>query len=266
LVALLLVALTLVAVACGGGGNNDEDSSSNGSAPNTGGDDTFTLWAPTSLQRPVEGVIAKFNKRREDIKIETVFGNGPELNDRLLVGERPDLYVGSANDLARLANEGTIPEEHADLGTDVLQIIVAPGNPKNIVDLAVFGVDPTTTSGLCVAEAPCGRAARSLLGRSGVNAAPDTVEQRPPDLIDKIASGQVDAGIVYRSQAVKPVAAGQVAAVGISDAVNVKVDYQFAIIRRGAAVEAFLKFVNNTDSTLRALQQAGLAPAEGETP
>jgi molybdate transport system substrate-binding protein len=266
LLALVLVALTLAAVACGGGGDDDDAASSNGSAPNTGEDNTFTIWAPVSLQKPIETMIAKFNKRRDDIEIEAVYEEGAELNDRLLLGERPDLYVGSANDLGKLANEGTIPEEWAELGSDVMEIIVAPGNPKNIVDLSVFGLDPTTTSGLCVPEAPCGRGARTILNQAGITATPDTIEPRPPVLIEKVAGGQVDAGIVYRSQAVKAVSAGQISTVAIPTTVNIQVDYRFAIIRHGEAADAFLKFLRNTETTQRALQQAGLAPAEGETP
>jgi molybdate transport system substrate-binding protein len=269
LVALLLVALTFAGVACSGsdgGGNNDDATPSDGSAPQTGADDSFTIWAPSTLQKPVDTIVAKFEKRREDIDIEVIYGSGDELTDRLLVGERPDLFVGTAKELSRLADEGTIPEEHVALGSDLLQIIVAPGNPKNITDVAVFGLDPFTTSGLCDAGASCGRAARQLLTQSGVSAAPDTVEPRPPALIDKVAGGQVDAGIIYRSQAVKAVSAGEIAIVTIPTAGNVQVDYWFAIIERGGAVDAFVKFLDNTDSTLRALQQAGLAPADGSPP
>lgn len=253
-----LFALALLAVACGGGGGGDE------ATPETSGPDSFTIWAPEGLQGPVDAVVQKFKKRNPDITVDAVYAAGPELNDRLLQGERPDLYVGSGKDVETLADDGTLPGDFVDFGEDTVVFLVPPGNPKNVTSLDAFGLDPTTTSALCDATTPCGRGGRAVLVNANITAAPDVTAPTPQALIEQVSKGAVDAGLAYRTQAVRARQKDLVQYAAIPTTVQVDVPYRIAVVRPGEAVDAFTTFVDNAEINQKILAQFGLAPLEGD--
>ena len=61
------------------------------------------------------------------------------LNDRLIQGETPDLYIGTAIEVQQAAQDGTLPDEQVDFGEDTVVMIVPPGNPAGVATLDVFG-------------------------------------------------------------------------------------------------------------------------------
>jgi molybdate transport system substrate-binding protein len=254
-----LLTLVLLAIACGGGGGGDDGNTQETSAP-----DRFSIWAPEGLKGPVEAVVQKFKKRNPDITVDEVYEGGPELNDRLLQGERPDMYVGSAREIETLADEGTLPADYVEFGEDTVVFLVPPGNPKNIASLDVFALDPTTTSALCDAATPCGRGGRAVLVNANITAAPDVTVPSPQVLIEQVSKGEVDAGLAYRTQAVRARQKDLVQYAPIPTTVQVDVPYRIAIVRPGEAVDAFATFVRNAEINQKILGQYGLAPLEGD--
>jgi molybdate transport system substrate-binding protein len=267
LIAALLAAFLLLGACGGGSDNSDEDAKTDsGKAPGGGSADHIVLWANESQRSLVEAIVTKFNKRYPDVDVEIVTGRGRELTDRLLQGETPDLFLSTANDLSKLAREGSFPDEQVEVGRDPMQIIVPAGNPGRVADgdLEVFGFDPSTTTGLCAADAACGRAARALLANARINPTPDVTTATTSELVSKLASGQLDAGLLYRSEATKPRIKGTVEAVPIPSTLNVETVYQIGTGRHGPAADQFVEFVRKGESLEKILQQAGLAPLEGD--
>jgi molybdate transport system substrate-binding protein len=266
LIAAILTAFLLLGACGGGGGDSDSDSaaaSESGKAPGGGSDDSFTIWANESNKAMLDAIVAKFNKRYPDIEVEAVYGRGRDMTDRLLQGETPDLFLSTANDLAKLAREGSFPDEQVEIGRDPMQIIVPTGNPGRVGDLEVFGFDPSTTTGLCAADAACGRAARAVLANARVNPTPDVTTANTSELVTQLASGQLDAGLLYRSEAVRQRIRGTVEAVQIPSTSNVELVYQIGVGRHGGAADAFTEFVKG-EQIKKILQQSGLAPLEGD--
>ena len=151
---VLAVLLTLGATACGGGGDDDK-----ASTPDTSAADAFTLWAPVDIQGSVEKIVKSYRKKFPTVEVTTVYETQADLNDRLLVGERPDLYIGTGPQVNSLGDDGTLPKDTRLIGTDALVIAVAPGNPKGFADYTDFGLEPLTRTGLCKPDVACGRAA-----------------------------------------------------------------------------------------------------------
>ncbi|MGH3335454.1 MAG: molybdate ABC transporter substrate-binding protein, partial [Nocardioides sp.] len=54
----------------------------------------------------------------------------------------------------------------------------------------------------CADEVPCGRVAQAVLEDNGVTAEPASLEEDVRATLDKVVSGEADAGLVYASDAV----------------------------------------------------------------
>lgn len=250
-----LAAMALLGAACGGNGDDSADEP-------VGDPNHFTIWAPTQLERPVEGLIARFEKRNPDITIEAVYAPGSELNDRLLVGERPDLYVGTALNLQDNADGGIEFNRTVLLGADPLELIVPTGNPRQVADLSVFGPDPTSESGLCPQEVGCGRAARELLERARITPEPDSLAPSA-QLVQAAATQLLDAALVYRSQAAKARAAGTIEYVPLPSTQQIGVEHRIGVLVPGEAADRFLADLEaQPPSIQRILARVGLASLE----
>jgi molybdate transport system substrate-binding protein len=73
---------------------------------------------------------------------------------------------------------------------------VPPGNPAGIEtfsDLDEDGLNLVT----CAPEVPCGAAAQQVAEAAGVRLSPVSEEQSVTDVLNKVTSGEADAGLVY---------------------------------------------------------------------
>ena len=79
-------------------------------------------------------------------------------------------------------------------------IAVPKGNPKGIkgpADLA----NPAVKVALCAEQVPCGAASKKALDAAGVSITPVTQEQDVKAALSKLTLGEVDAALVYRTDA-----------------------------------------------------------------
>jgi molybdate transport system substrate-binding protein len=251
-----LLALALVAAACGG--SNDEADQPKGD-PNH-----FVIWAPTQLKKPVDRLIARFEKQNPDVTVDAVYETGAELNDRLLVGERPDLYVATTLNIEENIDAGIEFANSVVLGQDRLELIVPPGNPGNVADLSVFGTQPGTKSGICPQEDGCGRAARELLDRVRITPDPD-VQAPAQQLITATSTQGLDAALVYRSQAVKAHTAGSIEYVKLPSTQELGVEYRVGVLVPGEAADRFVADIERAPGSIQKIvARAGLGSFEGE--
>ena len=159
----------------------------------------LTLFAAASLTDAVTELAAKFQAEGGGA-LRTVFAGSGELARQLLAGAPADLVV-LADDLwmGRLAREGAIRvDSQVTLLTNSLVVIAPSDRP-----VASFAWDGRVAIG-DPESVPAGRYAREMLQRSGVW---DTVSANLILAGDVravrafVARGEVDLGIVYRSDA-----------------------------------------------------------------
>lgn len=247
--------LVVAASACGDdGGDKADTSQEQGSAT------SLVIWAPTQIKRVTDNVIRVFQQQNPDVEVQVVNEPAADLKDRLLLGERPDLIFGTARQLNELTDTGRLPEDTTEFGEDVVQLVVAPGNPKGISELSVFGDDPTTTSGLCDADSSCGKAARTILEKARIQPLPDVTAPNASTLLDQIESGAVDVGLLWRSQTAKAEKQGRVSTVSLPERSTSVVPFRIVQVRAGDASQAFLTLVKEGRQVKTALRNAGLAP------
>jgi molybdate transport system substrate-binding protein len=78
--------------------------------------------------------------------------------------------------------------------------VVESGNPLGIEGLEDL-TDPAVTVALCAEQVPCGAAAKTAIEAAGLTITPVSFEENVRAALSKVALGEVDAALVYRTDA-----------------------------------------------------------------
>ena len=180
----LAIALVVVAAACGG----------IQPAANAG---SVTVFAASSLTDA-------FKKAGDGLKLKTPgtdyvfnFGSSSTLATQITSGAPADVFA-SADDvnMQKVVDAKLNDGAPAVFVSNRLQIAVAAGNPKQIGGLADLA-NPGLIVVLAGPAVPAGRYALEALGKAGVAVRPASQEVDVRAVLNKVALGEADAGIVY---------------------------------------------------------------------
>lgn len=165
-----------------------------------GGDSaTLTVYAAASLTAPFEQIGEEFEKEHDGVEVELAFGGSSDLATQLQEGAEADVFASAdAATMDRLVDAGLVGADPRDFATNTLEIATPPDNPAGVAsfqDLAKEGLHLV----VCAPDVPCGAAARAMAGNLGVSLRPVSEEQSVTDVLAKVASGEADAGVVYRT-------------------------------------------------------------------
>lgn len=226
-VVLGVAAVTAVVVittgACAGrdGGEVASPTTAPNDAPAVTG--TVVVLAASSLADVFTQIAADVERAHPGVDVQVSAGSSSALAQQIVDGAPATVFASADRSaMERIGSRAVTP---AVFATNQLVIAVPAGNPAGVSDLSVFG-DTSRRTGLCAESAPCGRYARRVLERSGVSATPVTEEPDVRSLLAKVASGDLDAGIVYATDVRS--AAGSVVSVAIPEADQVDVEYLIA--------------------------------------
>jgi molybdate transport system substrate-binding protein len=126
-------------------------------------------------------------------------------------------------------------------------IVVAKGNPKGIAGLSDL-TRPGLKVALCAEAVPCGAAAATALGASGVKLTPVTLEQDVKAALSKVKLGEVDAALVYRTDA--RAATDDVDGVEFLESAKAMNEYPIVVLKNAAipaGAQAFVDYVLSAD-------------------
>jgi hypothetical protein len=171
------------------------------STPREPGAEKLRMSGPTELRRALEYLVSEFEFVNPDVDVELTLGNSLRQFGALANGNPPHLFVAQ-QPLVDMIDPGRMVAEPTRLGEDVLEIIVRSGNPTAMPGLAAFQPGSTGRSGLCPVEQQCGALAAQKLQAAGIPVAPDTLAAAGDVLADSVADGEVDVGMVLRSQSI----------------------------------------------------------------
>jgi molybdate transport system substrate-binding protein len=188
----LLLALT--ATSCGGAtGTGDGAGDAGGSAEES----TLIVFAAASLQEPFEQLGEEFESTHEGVSVEFDFGGSSGLVTQIQEGAPADVFA-SANEanMTKLVDADLHGAEPVDFATNTLMIAVPAGNPAG-----VSGLSSLTEEGIdlvvCAPEVPCGAATETVEESAGLEFTPVSEEQSVTDVLNKVTTGEADAGLVY---------------------------------------------------------------------
>ena len=188
---------------------------------------TVTILAAASLTDVFEQIAADLMAEHPDLEVVTAYAGSSSLAAQVLAGAPADvLATASAPTMQPVLDAGAAAS--ADLlARNSLTLVVPAGNPGRVSGLADLA-DPGRTVALCAPQVPCGAAAEALLAAAGVVAAPDTLEQDVRAVLTKVELGEVDAGLVYRTDV--RAAGDAVEEVVVPEAASVTTDYLVAAL------------------------------------
>lgn len=234
--AMALASALILAAGCGRG------------ASATSGADDLSVFAAASLTESFTELARRFEAAHGGTSVRLNFGPSPELARQIVEGAQADVYAGANPASVRpLAAAGVADGAAVTFARNRLQIAVPRSNPARIAGLRDLGRDQVTVA-LCAVEVPCGAAAKQLFDRTGLTIRPVTYERDVKAVLAKVRLGEVDAGLVYRTDIraeERSGAAGPVTGIEIPDADKAVNDYPIVAIRRGntSGAERFIDFV-----------------------
>lgn len=238
----LLAAVTgagmLTSVACGDGGRG----AAGRDGPDTGLAGTVTVFAAASLTDVLTEAADAFEAQHPDVTVEVSFAGSPSLREQILAGAPADVYASAdGTDMDELAAAGELAGDPRVFARNSLQIVVPAGNPGAVDGLSDLG-DPGLLVGLCAAEVPCGRLGLRALAEGGVTPEPDTEEPDVRSLLTKVAAGELDAGLVYRTDVIA--GGDDVEGVALDPAVAAEIGYPVATLARSDVPDIASAFVD----------------------
>jgi molybdate transport system substrate-binding protein len=218
----VLVSLLLLLPACGDDGD--------------GGGGGLTVLAASSLQRVVPDLVAAF-----DGNVVVAYGSSSRLAAQVEAGAPGDVILAADDESVARLEVATEP-----LATTHMVVAVAPGNPGGVRSVADLARVRTV---LAAPEVPAGRYAAQVLARAGVSVQPVSHEPDARAVVTKVASGEVDAALVYA------VDAGRLATIPVAAEHDVSVTYVLAVVRPSAEAARFVAFLRGEGQAV--LRQAG---------
>jgi molybdate transport system substrate-binding protein len=256
--AALLLLAALLAAGCGTGSGEPGDGQP-GQQGQAGRGGTLTVFAAASLTRAFQDAGTAFEQRNPAVQVTFNFAGSQALATQIQQGAPADVFASA--DQRNMDKVAELVDRPRVLARNVLQIVVAKGNPKGVRSLADLARQDLVVV-LAGPEVPAGRYAREALGRQGVTVRPRSLEETVKGVVGKVALGSADAGIVY----VTDVAAGgdKVEGVDIPAAANVVAAYPIATVRASRnqpAAAAWVDFATSSEGQAF-LKDAGFLPPE----
>jgi molybdate transport system substrate-binding protein len=165
-----------------------------------GADDgeTLTVLAAASLTDVFEDLAATFEEEHA-VDVTFSFGSSTDLAQQVADGAPGDVLATADQASMQAAEDAGVTGEVETFASNVLVIVTPPDNPAGIESLADLA-DAAWVR--CADEVPCGRVALGVLEDNGVTAEPASLEEDVRATLDKVASGEADAGLVYATDAV----------------------------------------------------------------
>jgi molybdate transport system substrate-binding protein len=254
-----VVAALTVAAGCGSSatGSSASPSASASATKLTG---PLTVLAAASLTEAFNDTKKTLETANTGLAITYSFAGSQLLVSQIQNGAPADV-VATADQasMSTLSTAGLV-DPPTIFAHNKLEIAVAPGNPKGVKgladlarpDLAVVLADPSV---------PAGKFAKQALTKAAVTVTPKSLELDVKSVLQKVATGEADAGIVYVTDV--KAAGSKVTGVTIPDDQNVIATYPIAVVKatkHPVAAKAFVDEIVSGDGQKALLARGFLGP------
>ncbi len=250
-----LAVVTILAVAgCG--------SSTQGSSPpstSSAGGGKIVVFAAASLTKPFTQIGDQFKTAHPGTDIEFSFAGSSDLVTQLTQGAPADVFASAdTKNMDKAARAGLLRGEPVNFASNTLTIVAAPGNPKKISSFSDL-TRPGLTVVVCAPQVPCGSATETVEKATGVQLDPVSEESQVTDVLNKVTSGQADAGLVYVTDAQG--AGDKVTAVAFPESAGAVNTYPIAVLGQTKSPQPATDFVDlvTGEAGQKILSAAGFA-------
>ena len=222
------------------------------------GDDVVLVLAAASLTDVLTDMEADFESMNPGIDVQLSFAGSNAVQVQVEQGAPADVVAfADTAPMDRLVTSGEVERSDVTVFAENRMVLATPIDDPGEVDELADLADPDRIVGLCAPAVPCGLLATRLLDRAGVEASPDTEEPDVRSLVAKLVSGELDAGLIYASDAAA--FGGQLRVVPVLGVDDVTTSYPVAVLARSEQrdpAERFVAFVRS-DAGSELLLEAG---------
>ena len=249
-------AAALALAACAGGSTPDSTASAEATPAKT---TVLNVYAAASLTETFGELEEIFEEANPGVDVRFNFAGSQDLVTQLGEGADVDVLATANESTMKKAADASQVDTQTIFVTNTLTLITTPGNPAGVtgLDSSLDGVKLV----ICAPEVPCGKLTKTLTEKLGVTLNPVSEEQAVTDVRGKVSSGQADAGIVYKTDALaEGDAVDTVAIQGADEAVN---KYPIALVSASTKKDLGQKWIDLVLSAdgQKILEDAGFTPA-----
>ena len=202
----------------------------------------LTVFAAASLKTAFSDIGAQFMTDNPGTEVEFSFAGSADLATQLTQGAPADVFAAAdGRTMSRVEQSGLLAGPAVTFASNTLTIVVAPGNPKKITsfqDLTQAGLAVV----VCAPQVPCGSATQKVQEAAGTRLNPVSEESQVTDVLNKVVTGQADAGLVYVTDA--RAAGDSVTAVAFPESARASNTYPIAVLKDAQNPELAQKFVD----------------------
>ena len=193
-----LAALAAVAALTFAGCGDDTpaaSSSSSGSSSTPALSGTVNVFAAASLTGTFTQLGKDFEAAHPGVKVTFNFAGSSALAQQINQGAPADVFASAS---PKNMDQVTDKNSPTVFVTNTLEIAVPKGNPGKVTGLQDFA-DKDKKIAICAVQVPCGAAADTVFKAAGITPQPDSLEQDVKAVLTKVGLGEVDAGLVYKT-------------------------------------------------------------------
>lgn len=215
------------------------------------------VFAAASLEPTFTTLGQRFESDNPGTTVDFNFAGSSELATQLTQGATADAFASADTAQMHVVEQaGLIAASAVNFASNTLVIVTAPGNPKHVESFADL-TKPGLNVVVCQQPVPCGAAAHKIEEDTGVQLDPVSEEPDVTDVLNKVTTGQADAGLVYVTDARS--AGDKVSTVVFAQAARAVNVYPVAVLRTAAQPALARKFVDLVTgaSGQKVLDQAG---------
>jgi molybdate transport system substrate-binding protein len=248
--AAVLAAAALLLAACGGDGDSGGSSAATASSE-------LKVFAAASLTGAFTELGRQYAAANGGDKVTFNFAGSQALATQIRQGAPADVFASA--DLANMAKVEDLTGTPRNFASNLLEIVVEKGNPRGVEGLGDLAAADLKVV-LAAPEVPAGKYAAEVLAKAGVTVRPVSQEDNVKAVVTKVALGEADAGIVYRTDVAA--GGGKVEGVELPEDQNVLATYPIATVKATKAqdqAQAFVDLVLSAEGR-RVLEQHGFLP------
>lgn len=205
----------------------------------------ITVLAAASLTETFTELAADFEREHPGTEVTLTFGPSSGLAESIVQGAPAHVYAAADEiSMQRVIDVGDAADSTV-FARNRLQIAVPADNPAGVAGLDDFA-DPDLLIAICAEEVPCGRAASAAFDAADVTPRPDTYGRDVKAVLTAVRTGEVDAGLVYRTDVRGD---DRVEGIDFPESAAAANDYHLAVLERA------------DNSTARAFADLATSPA-----
>jgi len=196
-----ILAVALAAVLLAGGCSKSSTPTPAPAATPTTVSGTIIVFAAASLTESFQAMAKDFEKANPMSVIRFNFAGSSALATQINGGAPADIFASAAPaNMKTVTDAGNADGAPVTFVKNQLVIAVPKGNPKGIKGLSDL-TNPALKVALCAEQVPCGAAAKTAISSANLTIKPVTLEADVKSALSKVKLGEVDAALVYRTDA-----------------------------------------------------------------